>query len=195
MRCDITIEQILQTRGPILSGALAQELAKHSVNLTAARKQISRLTHPVKKLKLGFENNQSFVYLENQTDTEEFWKNLAQCLKSSSQAYYSYLNAFLIHYGFIYKSQLAAYTFSPVQNLKRHFHSNSIVKRLMKNRIISDFDENIFQINSSIYDGHNFSRFRAIELAKKQLSEDFSNWARNTNLISYHTARSLNDTR
>jgi hypothetical protein len=194
VRCDIIIEQILQTRGPILSGVLAQELAKHSINLTLARKQISRVTHPIKKLRLGFENNQSFVYLENQTDTKEYWENLTQCLKTSSQAYYSYLNAFLIHYGFVYKSQLTAYTFSPVQNLKGHLHSNNIVERLIKSRIISDFDENIFQINSNIYAGHNFSRFRAIELAKKQISEDFISWARNTNLISYHTARSLDTT-
>lgn len=194
MRCDIIIDQILKDRGPMLSGVLAQELANHSVNPIAARKQISRLTSPIKKLKIGFENNQSFVYLENQADTEEYWKNLIQCLKTSAKAYYSYINAFVIHCGFIHKSQLAAYTFSPIQNLKGHSHFEGMAERLIRNRLISDFDENIFQINSNIYGGHNFNRFKAIQLAKRQIAEDFSSWSRNINLTSYHTARSLDIT-
>ncbi len=49
----------------MLSGKLSERISKtDNVKYEAAKKRISRAIKPVEKLRLGFDKNQSFVFLE-----------------------------------------------------------------------------------------------------------------------------------
>jgi hypothetical protein len=178
----------------MISSDLANELVKsHSINHITARKRISRSIAPINKINLGFENNQSFIFLSDQFGTEKYWKVLTKNLMLYSKAYYSFINSIIFHFGFINKSQISAYSFSPIKKLKRHLNASNIINNLQKHDIIQNVDEDIFQLNSNLFKQNNFHRFRAIEIAKNQVIIDFLHWARTMNLISYNTGECLNE--
>lgn len=91
MRCDkiylrgesmSRLSTILKSRGPLLSGALASELVdRFSVSREAARKEISRASAPIRKLKnVTFDNNQKLLYLDEHFTSNIFLKNLLNIL-------------------------------------------------------------------------------------------------------------------
>ena len=71
VRCDKLLSRItdlLHNDGPMLAGVLAKKLiAKYALSPEAARKEISRASAPVRRLRnISFDNNQKFLYLDDQ---------------------------------------------------------------------------------------------------------------------------------
>ncbi|MDA8214041.1 MAG: hypothetical protein M0Z64_02045 [Nitrospiraceae bacterium] len=187
------IEKILQSKGPMLSGALSKQLMKSPISASNDRQMISRASSPIEKLQLGFENNQCFVYLAEHKGSGIYWKALVDCMERHAKAYYAFINAVKYHNGFIKHDQLPAYTASPILDLKGHMNALNIIRDLLSCEILYEQDDGVLHLNNRIIDVNNFARFKAIEIAKKQVINNFNNWAKNVNLVSYNAGKTLGD--
>jgi len=189
------LKHILIKHGPMLSGKLVEKLAdEDGIGLEAARQRLCRAGRPILKITLGYKNNQSFVCLEEHFNSDKYWNAMKVSLKKSSKAYYALLNSCLFHSGFAKKSQLAAYGFSPVKKLTRHLLYSSIIEELQKNNLISEFDDETLEINDKLFkQNKNYNRFKAIEIAKTHIMQNFHDWVRNLNLGSYNAGKCLSE--
>jgi len=188
------VANILEEHGPMLSGDLAKQLVnKYGMNALAARKVISRAVAPVRKLNnINFDNNQKLYFLENQFGQERFLETAFAQMKTHSKAYYAFIQALLFHNGFLPVNQICAYTFSPIKPLKGHRPAKQIISDLCATKILTEYNEEILQINPNIM-GLNYQKYRAIELAKKITSDHFSTWAKSMNLVAYGSGKQLSD--
>jgi len=188
------LQRILKKHGPMLSGRLGEKLAdEEGIGLEAARQRLCRTRPPIRKIILGYKNNQSFVYLQEHFNSDRYWNAMKLSLKNSSKAYYALLNSCFFHYGFAKKSQLAAYGFSPVKKLKRHFLYSSIIEELQKNGLISEFDDETLEINDKLFQQNNYNQFKAIEIAKMHVMQNFHDRVRNLNFVSFDTGKCLGE--
>ncbi len=188
------LQRILKKHGPMLSGKLGEKLAnQEGIGLETARQRLCRTGSPIRKIALGYKNNQSFVYLQEDFNSDRYWDAIKLSLEKSSKAYYALLNSCFFHSGFAKKSQLAAYGFSPVKKLTRHLLYSSIIGNLQKNGLISEFVDETLEINDKLFKQKNYNRFKAIEIAKTHVMQDFHDRMRNLNFVSYNTGKCLGE--
>ena len=187
------ISSILEKKGPLLSGKLADELvAGFSISEVAARKQISRASAPVRKLKnVAFDNNQKFVYLDSHFASTDFYDTVIEAIKDSSKAYYYFINAIINNNGFISANELPAYSCSPILPLKGHKPAATIIRDLIYIGLILDNGDGILQLNPCVDISQNYTRFKSLEIAKRMVMNDFYDWARKINLVAYNSGRLL----
>lgn len=181
---------ILKEQGPMLSGELAQALQdRFNVSYSAARQIISRAKSPVHKNRnITFEKNQLFLYLDVQYNSTKYYENFYEAIKTSAKNCYCILIAMQNNGGYISKNVLASYANSPVENLKRHKRYDEIISDLLNCNFIIEIDD-YYKINEIIFTDSNLKNAIAIELAKKTAIEDFKNWAKNINLVSYNQSK------
>ena len=188
------IQRILKKHGPMLSGKLVEKLVEEEIiKIETARQRLCRTRPPILKITLGYKNNQSFVYLQEHFNSDRYWNAMKLSLKNSSKAYYALLNSCFFHSGFAKKFQLAAYGFSPVKKLKRHLLYSSIIEDLQKNDLISEFDDETLEINYKLFNQNNYNRFKAIEIAKTQVMQNFHDRVRNLNFVSFGAGKCLGE--
>ncbi|WP_407306407.1 hypothetical protein [Desulfosporosinus sp. SB140] len=187
------ISTILENRGPLMSGVLATELVnKFSISREAARKEISRASTPIRKLKnITFDNNQKFLYLDAHFTKNEFFEKLLKNIKLNSKAYYYFINAIINNNGFISSREVATYSSSPIQPLKGHKPADSIIKDLIYINLLIDNGDGLLQMNPFLDIPQSYTRFKALDLAKKTIMNDFYDWARKINLVSYNSGKLL----
>jgi len=188
--------EILKQEGPLLSGNLAEKLIeKFGISPEAARKVISRTNEPVRKLfNINFDNKQKYLYLDDHFSSGELHSGLLEILNKSSKAYYAFIQAIIFHNGFINKKQLPSYTFSPIKPLKGHRSAEKIISDLLKANIIINYNDEVYQLSGLLFQLSNYSRFKAIEVAKRITLEQFNDWARNMNIIAYNMGRFFDST-
>lgn len=181
--------ELLRSQGPKLSSELIKILIKkHEISESAARKKLSRLEPPITKIKGLFSDNQAFYHLQEQFKTPLFYQALFDAFKDFGKKYYSIIKAINFHYGFIKKDQLPSFSFSPVQNLKGHKNFDTLVKELLKLQVLIE-QEHCYILHSEFLLKENFTHFRALEIAKKFVVNQFNDWARNTGQISYNKTK------
>lgn len=183
------IEEILEEKGPILTGELISILSKSGKSNDAIRKSLSRLKSPVMKLKGLFADNQTLFYLQKQYDKPEYYEGLIEAFKTSAKRYYAIIKAIEYHNGYIDENQLASYTFSPTHNLKGHKRFSVIIKDLIQFRLLVKEDGLYSLQNCEININNNFRHHKGIELAKSIVLNQFNDWAKNIGLISYSSGK------
>lgn len=187
----MTIYDYLKMNGPCLSGDLIRQLKNEGASDEAIRKRISRLKPPVHKKKGFFKDNQSFIFLDKQFETEEYYENLIIALKKAAKKYYSIIKAIEYHKGYIKKEHLASYTFSPILNLKTHKNYNNIISNLKDLNLITE-EGNTYYVLSDKVSGNtnkNFNYYKGVEFAKNTILTQFYDYARKIGLISYNAGR------
>lgn len=182
------IEKILGTHGPMLSGDLGQLIEKStSLSKEAIRQRISRAKEPVKKIAGFFSNNQTFLYLKKHQDTKAFSDGFKAALKSSAKRFHSILLALEYHKGYLSANQLPSYAFSPVQKLIGHKQYNAILDEMQSLSLVMKEDD-LYKINPTYSESKpDQQKYRAIEIAKNFILNQFHNWARDTGFTSYNT--------
>ncbi len=185
-----TIEQLLRDQGPMLSSDLISNMTEANLTNEAIRKRISRLKSPVTKLGGFFIDNQSFFYLEEQFEKQEYFEALRISFQKAAKRYYAVIKALEFHNGYIKKIQLASFTFSPVSNLKTHKNISNIVEELVKLNVLIEDDE-YYKLNTyiSIGGNDNFRHHKGVELAKEIVLLQFYDWARKIGLVSYESGK------
>ena len=190
------IEDILLNKGSMLSSRLATIYEKeYNTNNVNARQAISRAVsaggNVMKNSELPFQNNQKFIFHKSQYQSSEYWEDLRTAICEHSVAINSIVLAIKNQGGFISKNNLAAYSISPVSNLKGHLSYETIISKMMRSNLIQEFDDSYFQLNRDAFPdlAFNFSNAKAIEFAKKMIVTDYIKLLKNTNVISYYKAR------
>lgn len=187
------VEDLLKKHGPLISGELARLYEQtYCTSNEAARKAISRAKSPVRKLaKFKFDKNQLFFYLESQFMTEKYKQALLNAIAKHSKVNYSYIQAFLNQNGYISKEILPAFVSAPIGKIRGHKMHSAILKNLIETKIILEFSEDRYYINPSFIDTSNLNRSIGLEIAKKTIINDFSQWAKGINLVSYEKGKVL----
>lgn len=183
------IINVIEHDGPKLSRELIDLIVEHdNVSEETARKRLSRLKAPIYKLKGLFSDNQSFYYHEKNYRKPEFYDALIEALKSSGKKYFSIIKSIEYHYGFINKDRLAAFSYSPVKNLKGHRNFDSVIGQLIELGIIYEEESN-YKLNSSVYIAENYQHSKSLEVVENFLIDQFNDWSRSIGLTSYNLAQ------
>lgn len=187
------VVNLLKEYGPMISGDLARKYEQiYNTSNEAARKAVSRSKTPVNKISnLGFDKNQKFYYLESQFMSNKYKENLIEAIKKHSKIFFEYINAFLMQNGYISKRILPAYVGAPVENVRGHRKHFDIIQILIDNNIVIDENEDILYLNPSFFGKINYNHSIGLEIAKKTIINDFNQWAREANLVSYSKGKTL----
>lgn len=184
-----SIETILRNKGPLLSGELAELLAKESnANKEAIRKRLSRAKFPVTRIRGFFVDNQSMFYLQEQYNKEIFFDGLLKAFKKGAKRFYAVIKAIEYHYGYIKTQHLPCYTFSPTQNLVGHKRISKILDELIGLKVIA-FEGDSYKLHPYLLETSNpsYKEYKAIETAKNFVLTQFLSWTRSIGLTSYNT--------
>lgn len=196
MSNDTKVISLLEKYGPMLSGELAQKFEdEYGVSNDTARQAISRAKKSVKKLYgLSFEKNQKFVYLTEQYLSFEYYKNLLEAVQKYSKTNWIYICAFLSQSGYVSKSILPSMVSSPIKNVKGHKLYKNVIENMLKCNIIEEYDETRWALGYfPSLPNNNLSRSIGIEIAKKQIVNDFTKLIKNINLVAYESVKSFTD--
>lgn len=187
------VVNLLKKYGPMISGDLARKYEQiYNTSNEAARKAVSRSKSPVNKISnLRFDKNQKFYYLESQFMSNKYKENLLESIKNHSKIIFEYINAFLMQNGYISKRILPAYVGAPVENVKGHRIHFDIIQILIDNNIVIDENEDILCLNPSFFEKVNYNHSIGLEIAKKTIINDFNQWAREANLVSYSKGKTF----
>ncbi|MBV7532861.1 hypothetical protein [Chitinophaga sp. sic0106] len=189
-----SIKNILEDKGPLLSGELIEILIlEHGISNEAARKRISRMNTPVHKIKGFFTENQTFCYLSTQYKQDIYFEGLRNAFRSSAKRIYSIILALENHHGYLHKEQLAAYSFSPVLALKGHKRFDVLIKNLLTMNVLKEENDYYIINNQMALIEPNHSQYKAIAVTQKFLLDQFSEWTRNIGLGSYNTGKIYSD--
>lgn len=129
--------QHLMKHGPCLSGDLARHLQKiKKCNIESARMAVSRLGHPIKKLKgINFKDAQKFVYIERHFAGFEYKANLTYELKENNTAAGRALQAIEAR-GFIRENEFPIAAGSPINDIKKQLRDKIVLKQLTENQLL-----------------------------------------------------------
>lgn len=189
-----SIQSILEQNGPMLSGELAKIYEiENSSNNDCARKAISRARTPVQKNKLiPFNKNQVFVYLEKQYMGREYWDCLNLSINEQSMLANVILKALISQGGIMSKNTLAAYSLSPIKNLKGHKRFDVLIEKLKESKIIEDYGDEYYKLTESYFSqdiNFHYPRMKGIEIARNVILADFNDLLRKINMISYNKGK------
>ena len=186
----MTIENYIIKNGPCLSNELIEYYSKNGTSKDAVRKRISRVGNPILKLFGFFQDKQTFFYHKDQYRTEIYFKNLRKAIENSARRYYSIIKAIEYHNGYVKKEHLASYSFSPIENLKSHKNFKTIIEELKElNFILEDNDCYTLNENLSIRTKNNYNYYKAVELSKKLIIDQFDDFTKSIGLISYNSGK------
>lgn len=182
-----TIENILRNKGPLLSGKLAEYLAKaEKIAVNTASQKISR-TKNLRKIKGFFSSNQSLCFLEHQYEDDQLFSVFTKALYESGRKYWYCINALKIHGGIINKRYLECYTNYPIKPLIKHLPFKQVLKKFVDQGIL------IFIGNEEYHFSPKFSSLsttsisnRTIEVIKDDILSHFHKIMKNTGLISFN---------
>lgn len=184
-----SIENILREHGPLLSGDIISLIIKNepSVGNEAIRKRLSRQRPPVCKLFGYYAEKQRFFYLEEQFGTTDFYDALLLSFEKKAKRFYSIIKSIHFHGDFLHKDQIATYGFSPTGKLKGHKQFDTILAELVKLKVVFS-DGDYFTLSKRISQA-NFTKHKAVEMAKDLTLSHFMEWARGIGLTSYSSGK------
>jgi len=186
----VTIQEYLLTNGPTLSSDLISYFQNEGLSREAIRKRLSRISEPIFKIQGFFKDNQTFFYHINHYNDDRFYDSLRNALKKSAKRYFAIIVALEYHHGYILKEDLATYSFSPVKNLKSHKKFSIIIEDLIKLKLVIEEDD-YYKLTEriSIRTSNNFNYYKAIELSKQVIGNQFYNYSKSIGLISYEKGK------
>lgn len=186
----MTIQEYLLLNGPTLSSELINYFQTEGLSSEAIRKRLSRISEPIYKIQGFFKDNQTFFYHIEHYNDDRFYDSLRDALKNSAKRYYAIIVALEYHNGYMRKDDLASYSFSPIKNLKSHKKFSSVLEDLIKLKILSEENE-YYKLNERISNrvNNNFNYYKAIELSKEVIGNQFYNYTKSLGLISYEKGK------
>ncbi len=172
----------------MISSELYRHLDIKEENKEAIRQKLSRANAPIMKIGGFFSRNQSFIYLQSQFNTDLYVDKLMSAFRDYSAPVYSIIRHIEINHGFIEAKQLPVYSFYPIENLKGHKNVNNIIEILKKVQILEQ-DGDCIKLHNKIYTytSNSYRNFKALELAKTTVLNQFNIWARSIKITSYYS--------
>ena len=126
--------------------------------------------------------------------TARYTDALLRAIEEHSRINSIYLSAFAAQNGCISKKLLPAFVSAPVGKVKGHKLHQRVIDDLLQQKIIGDFDERHWILNEAFNNSSsNISRAAGIEVAKRQIINDFASWAGKLNLTAYNSVHILDE--
>lgn len=180
-------EQILKERGPLMSGALVEQLvSKLGVKANNASKIIVR-DKSIIRISGFFKSGQHFCFLKEHKEEIDFFDTFQNALFENGKKYWFVLNALKMCGGIVSKKYLECYTNYPVLPLKSHIPFDSVIDNFISQGILLYDGDNIMLSPKYEKSFTNYSHYRAIESIKDSVLENFKSLSKNIGLISYNT--------
>lgn len=131
------ISEFLEINGPALSSDIARHLiCEKGMSPAAARKRVSRGGQDLKRLQgLVFPHKASFVYLNHQFASHEYWDNLTDALIVTNSAYGFAIAALRQRGGIVSERQFSIVCGSPVRQ-QRQLSPETILARLRNANLV-----------------------------------------------------------
>lgn len=129
---------IIKSSGPMLTGELAKKISERQrCSLASATTAVSRLQHPIKKLKgIAFVGNQKFIYIEEQFASQQYQdslrKNLIKCNAAAGRA----LLGIRARGGMIRKDEFSIVCGAPAIDLKKQLRDHIVLQQLNENNLV-----------------------------------------------------------
>ncbi|HET6252989.1 MAG TPA: hypothetical protein VFE32_02880 [Puia sp.] len=182
-----SLEKILLSNGPMLSGELARRLSiDRRISVNAASQQVTR-SASIPRINGFFKSSQSVCYLPSQIQDDSLVRFVVDAMYEHGRKYWYTINAIKMHGGVISRTFLECYTNYPVEPLKSHLPFDQVLSSFIRNHIlVYNWDEYSFSPRFSSTITNPFFH-RNIELLKHSVLENFRSLAKNTGLISFNS--------
>lgn len=132
------IKNFLFRRGPTRSSVLVQRLEKEGFTPDAARKHLSRLSPPIRRLQdFSLPNNEAFFFLDGDFRSERFFANLELAMIETNSAYGRALLGLRARGGSMPQIWFSTATGSPTRPAKGHLLHEEVEKKLISLQLIS----------------------------------------------------------
>lgn len=200
MNPSISVEKLLENLEPSSSSTIKENLIAEGLSEEAARQRISRSKGHVRRLTtIRLPKRESFLYLDSQYGSYEFWDSLVKSHTEANSAYGIAMQSIMARGGAIPKNFFSIVSGSP-QKLKKHIASNNILENLVSCKLLKiENDEELGECvvvdaqGSLEYSG--IGALRARLVVEDIIVKAVLDWSRKLGLASYNTikGRTLQD--
>ncbi len=189
-----TIENVLLSLGPSPSSKIKKQLITNGLNDAAARQRISRSRGKVRRLtSIGLPKRETFLYLDDQYASNEFWNSLVDAHTQSNSAYGIAIQSLMARGGIIPKEFFKIISGSP-EKLKKHVSTETILKGLISTKLVKlELEEDIGEC--VVIDAQGSLEYTETRsLKSKLIVEDIIinavyDWARKIGFASYNAIK------
>jgi len=189
-----TIESVLIELGPSPSSKVKERLVSGGLSEEAARQRISRSRGKILRLtSIGLPKRESFLYLDSQYGSYEFWNSLVNSHTQSNSAYGIAMQSLMVRGGVIPKEFFKIISGSP-QKLKKHISSDSILKgliscKLAKLEVDEEFGECVVVDAQGTLEYSEISSLKSKLIVEDIIINAVYDWARKIGFASYNAIR------
>ena len=182
---------ILTEIGPSRSSKVAEILqARTRISPQNARQKISRSGNGVMKFPIPLlPNRESFIYLERQRTTEEFWPNFLDALRESNSIFGFAIDSLLAKGGIINIKEFAVFSGAPVA-LKKQVTSSRVEQTLEAAGVIRRENvngEDCYVISRPELGYPEYESFKARNIIEDIMIDGVREWVRKMGLASYNS--------
>lgn len=187
------IEQILNSKGPMMSSVLVEILEKKTkISKNTASQKVSR-SKDILKFKGFYSSGQAFCYLEKHVKDEKFFELFLKSMEENGKKYWYCMNAIKMNGGIISQKYLECYTNYPIIPLKSHIPFKDIMQNFVANGLLI-FDNEHYLISPKLNQSfNNFSQYSTLEMIKENILDNFHDYTKNIGLISYKTGSKFSE--
>jgi len=138
----ISIKNLLNNFGPSSSSKIKDFLVADGLSEIAARQRISRARGNIRRLTtIKLPKRESFLYLDTQYGSYEFWNSLVKSHTETNSAYGIAMQSIMARGGAIPKSFFSIVSGSP-KKLKKHIASDNILENLVSCKLLKIENDN-----------------------------------------------------
>jgi hypothetical protein len=196
------IESILEFEGPQLASVVKSRLLQKGFSDQAARQQISRVRGSVRRFTaITLPKRESFLYLDHQYSSSEFWRALLRALTEKKTAYGFALQGLIARGGILPLSYFDIVSGCPYRPAKKQLNTAFVLERLVNIGLlelveIEGYGQCVtINANGRLIGTPDMSHMSSLILVEEILAQGVKDWLRKLGLASYNAtkARSLRD--
>jgi len=186
-----TIENMLKQEGPMLSSDLVRRLASfEKVTINTASQRITREKN-LQKIGGFFKNNQSLVYLAEQSKQGLVYPVFEGLIQQHGMKYWNTLNAIKGNGGRMNRSYLECYTNYPLTPVVSHKPFDEVMQMFVQEGVLV-YDQNDYAFSAKFHaKAHVNFVGKALEQIKYNVLEHFASLQRNIGMVSFETGEIL----
>lgn len=189
-----SIEFLLKKLGPSSSSKIKDSLVAGGLSEEAARQRISRSKGHIRRLTtIKLPRRESFLYLDSQYGSYEFWNSLVRSHTETNSAYGIAMQSIMDRGGAIPKSFFSIVSGSPIK-LKKHIASNHILKNLVSCKLLKiendeELGECVLIDAQGTLDYSGIDALRARLVVEDIIVKAVLEWSRKIGLASYNAIK------
>ncbi|MHA6645695.1 hypothetical protein [Mesorhizobium sp. A623] len=187
----VSVTQYLHDHGPSRSSLIVGALQADGVSAEAARQRVSRAVQPIRRFPIPlFPKRESFLYLQEDRNSERFWHNFLRDLRASNAVYAAAIDGIVARGGLVTADGFAVISGAPVIPQRGQVAADLVAKRLVSAgfvKEVSDIEQGRCFSLAASFGGPSLESVRARALTEAVLLDGVREWARKIGLAGYNT--------